>query len=45
MFLLYLRDWNFFESLANDDVKVNKTQQIPAKIDLELDSFSEFLYN
>ena len=27
----------FFQSLANDDVKVNKTQRISTKIDLELD--------
>ena len=25
--------WTFFQSLANDDVKVNKTQEISAKID------------
>ena len=29
----------------NDDVKVNKTQRISAKIDLELDSLPEFLCN
>ena len=35
MFLLHSREWkksstllNFFQSLANDDVKVNKTQRI-----------------
>ena len=32
---------NFFQSLANDDVKVNKTQRISDKIDLELESLSD----
>ena len=33
---------NFFQSLANDDDKVNKTQRISTKIHSELDSFSGF---
>ena len=40
MFLFCSRDWKninklerFFQSLANEDVKVNKTQRISAKID------------
>ena len=32
----------FFQLLANDGVKVNKTYRISAKIDLELDLFSKF---
>ena len=28
--------WTFLQSLVNDDVKVNKTRRISAKIDLEL---------
>ena len=35
--------WAFFQSLANDDVKINKT--IFTKINSELDSLSEFWYN
>ena len=40
MFLFQSRNWkksstslNFFQSLANDDVKVNKTQKVYAKVD------------
>ena len=42
MFLFHSRDWKkvqlagtFFQSLVNDDVKVNKTQKMSSKIDLE----------
>ena len=36
--------WTFFQSLANDDVKVNKTHRIPSKIDLDI-TLSKYCLN